>query len=81
MSRAELRHVAVVRVPLSRTAFRPLRQQAKELGPAPHGLDRFPHVVQDGERIVDTSKVVLGALPVAVGQPGLIPARSPKGCV
>jgi len=50
-------------------------------GPAPRGLDRFPHVVQDGELIVDTSRVILGPLPVALGQPGLIPGRSPQGCI
>ena len=55
--------------------------KVKELGPAPRGLDRFPHVVQDGVLIVDTSKVVLGPLPVALGQPGLIPAKSPTGCI
>jgi cytochrome b6-f complex iron-sulfur subunit len=51
------------------------------LGPAPRGLDRFPHVVRDGQLIVDTSRVILGPLPVALGQPGLIPARSPSGCI
>ena len=51
------------------------------LGPAPRSLDRFAHVVQDGQLIVDTSKVILGPLPVALGQPGLIPGRSPQGCI
>jgi cytochrome b6-f complex iron-sulfur subunit len=55
--------------------------KVKELGPAPRGLDRFAHRVQDGDLIVDTSKVVLGPLPVALGQPGLIPAKSPTGCI
>ena len=58
-----------------------LGTKVKELGPAPRGLDRFAHVVQNGELIVDTSRVVLGPLPVALGQPGLIPARSPSGCI
>ena len=53
----------------------------QQLGPAPRGLDRFAHEVQDGQLIVDTSKVILGPLPVALGQPGLIPARSPQGCI
>jgi FKBP-type peptidyl-prolyl cis-trans isomerase 2 len=44
-------------------------------------MDRFAHRVQDGDLIVDTSKVVLGPLPVALGQPGLIPAKSPTGCI
>lgn len=51
------------------------------LGPAPRSLDRFPHVVTDGELIVDTSRVILGPLPVALGQPGLIPPLSPVGCI
>ena len=55
--------------------------KVKELGPAPRGLDRFAHSVQDGQLIVDTSKAQLGPLPVALGQPGLIPARSPQGCI
>ena len=55
--------------------------KVKELGPAPRGLDRFAHTVEDGDLIVDTSKVVLGPLPVALGQPGLIPAKSPTGCI
>lgn len=55
--------------------------KVKELGPAPRSLDRFAHVVQDGNLIVDTSKIVLGPLPIALGQPGLIPAKSPTGCI
>ncbi len=55
--------------------------KVQELGPAPRSLDRFAHQVQDGQLIVDTSKVVLGPLPVALGQPGIIPARSPQGCI
>jgi cytochrome b6-f complex iron-sulfur subunit len=58
-----------------------LGTKVQELGPAPRGLDRFAHVVQNGELIVDTSKVTLGPLPVALGQPGLIPAKSPVGCI
>jgi cytochrome b6-f complex iron-sulfur subunit len=58
-----------------------LGTKVQQLGPAPRGLDRFPHQVQDGDLIVDTSKVVLGPLPVALGQPGLIPAKSPTGCI
>ncbi|RKY17068.1 MAG: hypothetical protein DRQ55_16655, partial [Planctomycetota bacterium] len=55
--------------------------KAQELGPAPRGLDRFAHKVQDGDLIVDTSKITLGPLPIALGQPGLIPAKSPTGCI
>jgi cytochrome b6-f complex iron-sulfur subunit len=52
-----------------------------ELGPAPRGMDRFAHTVEGGVLTVDTSRINLGALPVALGQPGLIPGRSPQGCV
>ncbi|HEV8516624.1 MAG TPA: Rieske 2Fe-2S domain-containing protein [Candidatus Limnocylindrales bacterium] len=53
-----------------------------ELGPAPRGLDRFAaSVSRDGILIVDTGKITLGPLPVALGQPGLIPPKSPTGCL
>jgi cytochrome b6-f complex iron-sulfur subunit len=67
--------------PCHGSRFDRLGVKVEELGPAPRGLDRFAHVVQDGELIVDTSKVVLGPLPIALGQPGLIPAKSPTGCI
>jgi cytochrome b6-f complex iron-sulfur subunit len=51
-------------------------------GPAPRSMDRFAITVDsDGNLIADTSKITLGPLPVAVGQPGIIPAKSPVGCV
>jgi len=56
-------------------------QKIKELGPAPRSLDRFAHKVEGGILTVDTSKLTLGPLPVALGQPGLVPARSPQGCI
>ncbi len=37
------------------------------------------HVVQNGKLTVDTSKITLGPLPVALGQPGLIPADVADG--
>ncbi|MEO5940331.1 MAG: Rieske 2Fe-2S domain-containing protein [Candidatus Limnocylindrales bacterium] len=50
-------------------------------GPAARGMDRYPiEVDQSGVLIVDTSRVALGPLPVALGQPGLIPPRVPSGC-
>ena len=58
-----------------------LGTKVEGLGPAPRSLDRFAHVVQDGDLIVDTSRIILGPLPVALGQPGLIPAKSPTGCI
>lgn len=51
------------------------------LGPAPRGLDRFASVVDaKGVLTVDTGKITLGPLPVALGQPGVIPPKSPIGC-
>lgn len=49
--------------------------KVQELGPAPRGLDRFAGSVENGVLTVDTSKITLGPLPVALGQPGLIPSR------
>jgi cytochrome b6-f complex iron-sulfur subunit len=51
-------------------------------GPAPRGMDRFSTKVEsDGTLTLDTSKITLGPLPVALGQPGLIPPKSPVGCI
>jgi cytochrome b6-f complex iron-sulfur subunit len=51
-------------------------------GPAPRGMDRFSaSVAADGTLSLDTSKITLGPLPVAVGQPGIIPPKSPVGCI
>jgi cytochrome b6-f complex iron-sulfur subunit len=51
-------------------------------GPAPRGMDRFSiSVSADGMLSLDTSKITLGPLPVAVGQPGIIPPKSPVGCI
>jgi cytochrome b6-f complex iron-sulfur subunit len=58
-----------------------LGTKVKELGPAPRSLDRFAHSIEGGVLTVDTSKITLGPLPVALGQPGLIPPRSPQGCI
>jgi cytochrome b6-f complex iron-sulfur subunit len=55
--------------------------KVEELGPADRGLDRFAHKVVNGDLIVDTGKVTLGPLPISLGQPGLIPAKSPTGCI
>jgi cytochrome b6-f complex iron-sulfur subunit len=56
--------------------------KAANLGPAPRGLDRFASSVDGaGVLTIDTSRITLGPLPVALGQPGLIPPRSPTGCL
>jgi cytochrome b6-f complex iron-sulfur subunit len=58
-----------------------LGTKVDKLGPAPRGLDRFAHTVEDGQLTVNTGRIILGPLPVALGQPGLIPALSPTGCI
>ena len=51
-------------------------------GPAPRGMDRFGIVVKDDLALyVDTLKITLGPLPVALGEPGVIPPKSPTGCI
>lgn len=51
-------------------------------GPAPRGMDRFGVKVEaNGTLTIQTGKITLGPLPVALGQPGLIPPRNPSGCI
>jgi cytochrome b6-f complex iron-sulfur subunit len=51
-------------------------------GPAPHGLDRYAiEVDPSGVLFVDTAHITLGPLPIALGQPGLIPPLVDGGCV
>jgi cytochrome b6-f complex iron-sulfur subunit len=53
-----------------------------QYGPAPRSMDRFAAVVDgDGVLTLDTGKITLGPLPIAVGQPGIIPPLSPTGCL
>ena len=59
-----------------------IKAQGAQFGPAPRGMDRFSiSVGSDGKLTIDTSKITLGPLPVAVGQPGIIPPKSPVGCI
>jgi len=51
-------------------------------GPAPRSMDRFATRVEaDGTLVINTGKITLGPLPIAVGQPGIIPPRSATGCI
>jgi cytochrome b6-f complex iron-sulfur subunit len=53
-----------------------------QYGPAPRSMDRFAAtVLADGTLELDTGRITLGPLPVALGQPGLIPPKSPTGCI
>jgi cytochrome b6-f complex iron-sulfur subunit len=59
-----------------------IKAQGAQYGPAPRSMDRFSiSVAADGKLTIDTSKITLGPLPVAVGQPGIIPPKSPVGCI
>jgi cytochrome b6-f complex iron-sulfur subunit len=53
-----------------------------QYGPAPRSMDRFSTTVDaDGTLVVNTGKITLGPLPIALGQPGVIPPRSATGCI
>lgn len=59
-----------------------LGTKADGLGPAPRGMDRFALVVDaDGVLTLDTGKITLGAMPVALGQPGIEAPRAATGCI
>jgi cytochrome b6-f complex iron-sulfur subunit len=59
-----------------------IKADGAQYGPAPRGMDRFATVVDGaGELTIVTSKITLGPLPVALGQPGIIPPRTPTGCI
>ena len=59
-----------------------IKAQGSQYGPAPRSMDRFAtRVDPDGTLVINTGKITLGPLPVAVGQPGIIPPRTPTGCI
>jgi cytochrome b6-f complex iron-sulfur subunit len=59
-----------------------IKAAGAQYGPAPRSMDRFSASVDgDGVLTVDTGKITLGPLPIALGQPGLIPPRTPTGCI
>jgi hypothetical protein len=59
-----------------------IKAAGERYGPAPRGMDRFAvEVDADGVLTIDTSKITLGPLPVALGQPGIILPRVENGCV
>jgi len=59
-----------------------IKAAGPQYGPAPRSMDRFSASV-DGSGILtlDTGKITLGPLPIAVGQPGIIPPRTRTGCI
>jgi cytochrome b6-f complex iron-sulfur subunit len=59
-----------------------IKVDGAQFGPAPRGMDRFAVTVDGaGALTVDTARITLGPLPIALGQPGLIPPKSPTGCI
>jgi cytochrome b6-f complex iron-sulfur subunit len=51
-------------------------------GPAPRSMDRYAVEVSDtGVLTVDMARIVMGPLPIALGQPGVIPPRVEHGCL
>jgi cytochrome b6-f complex iron-sulfur subunit len=59
-----------------------IKAAGAQFGPAPRSMDRFSASVSgDGILTIDTGKITLGPLPIALGQPGLIPPKSPTGCI
>lgn len=59
-----------------------IKAAGAQYGPAPRSMDRFAMTVEaDGTLYLNTSKITLGPLPIALGQPGIIPPKSPTGCI
>lgn len=59
-----------------------IKAAGAQYGPAPRSMDRFGIRVEgDGTLVINTGKITLGPLPIAVGQPGIIPPRTPTGCI
>jgi cytochrome b6-f complex iron-sulfur subunit len=59
-----------------------IKADGAQYGPAPRSMDRFSVSVDGGGVLsIDTGKITLGPLPVALGQPGIIPPRTPTGCI
>jgi Rieske Fe-S protein len=59
-----------------------IKAAGERFGPAPRGMDRYEIAVDDhGVLTIDTARVTLGPLPVALGQPGLIGPRVENGCI
>jgi Rieske Fe-S protein len=58
-----------------------IKAAGERYGPAPRGMDRLAiEVDADGVLTIDTARITLGPLPVALGQPGIIPPRVEGGC-
>jgi cytochrome b6-f complex iron-sulfur subunit len=59
-----------------------IKADGARFGPAPRSMDRFSATVDGGGVLtLDTGKITKGPLPIALGQPGIIPPKSPTGCI
>lgn len=59
-----------------------IKAAGERYGPAPRSMDRFAIEVDAGGILtIDTSRITLGPLPVALGQPGIILPKVENGCV
>jgi|SRR5688572_22471979 cytochrome b6-f complex iron-sulfur subunit len=59
-----------------------IKAAGSEYGPAPRSMDRFSATVDGaGVLTLDTGRITLGPLPIALGQPGIIPPRAVPGCI
>jgi cytochrome b6-f complex iron-sulfur subunit len=59
-----------------------IKAKGVQFGPAARSMDRFAAVVDAGGVLtVDTGTITLGPLPVALGQPGIIPPLALTGCI
>jgi menaquinol-cytochrome c reductase iron-sulfur subunit len=58
-----------------------IKPAGAQYGPADRSMDRHPvEVDAAGVLTVDISRVILGPLPIALGQPGVIPPKVFRGC-
>jgi len=56
-----------------------IKAEGSQFGPAARSMDRFAvRVDGSGVLTIDTGKITLGPLPVAIGQPGIIPPAGPS---
>lgn len=58
-----------------------IKVEGEAYGPATRGMDRFAIAVDaSGSLVIDTTRIVLGPLPIALGAPGLLPPLVEHGC-
>ncbi len=59
-----------------------IKPEGARYGPADRSMDRFAVTVDDaGVLTVDASRSIFGPLPIALGQPGVIPPRATDACI